>query len=62
MEELVRALHAAREIKNRPKVIVCRTLMGKGVPFIEPRPKGHFVRVEQDEWDLALRQLERNDL
>ncbi|MGH9837456.1 MAG: transketolase [Blastocatellia bacterium] len=61
MEALVAALHAARELSGQPKVIVCDTVMGKGVPFIEARPRGHFVRVGQDEWDLALQQLEESD-
>ena len=58
LEELVHALDRARAVKAKPKAILCYTLMGKGVPFIEQRPKAHFVRVEQDEWDLALQQLE----
>ena len=35
-------------------MIVCDTLMGKGVPFLEQREKNHFIRVEADEWQLAL--------
>jgi transketolase len=53
-------LHEARERNGKPKVIICDTLMGKGVPFIEQRDKGHFVRVEADEWELALAELENN--
>jgi transketolase len=60
MAALVRALHEARSKNGKPKVIICDTLMGKGVPFIEQRDKGHFVRVEADEWDLALAELEKN--
>jgi transketolase len=59
MTALVVALHEARIKNGKPKVIICDTLMGKGVPFIEQRDKGHFVRVEADEWDLALAELER---
>lgn len=40
-----------------PRVIICETLMGKGVPFLETRDKTHFIRVEAGEWDLALAQL-----
>lgn len=58
MSELVDALHAARESGGRPHVIVCYTVMGRGVDFIETRPKGHFVRVDEDEWELALSRLE----
>lgn len=57
MAALVNALHEARVKNGKPKVIICDTLMGKGVPFIEQRDKGHFVRVEADEWDLALEEL-----
>jgi transketolase len=58
MEALVAALDETRAPENQPHVIICRTVMGKGVPFIEQRPKAHFVRVDASEWDLALQQLE----
>jgi len=60
MEELVHALHTARLVLDHPKVVVCTTLMGKGVRFLETRPKAHFVRVEAHEWDLALSELEKS--
>ncbi|HLJ89963.1 MAG TPA: transketolase [Candidatus Angelobacter sp.] len=62
MEALVDALHKAREVKGQPKAIVCYTLMGKGVPLIEQRPRAHFVRVEPHEWEIAIRQLEEGVL
>jgi transketolase len=58
IEELETALRAAREPRGRPKVIICYTTMGKGVPLIEEREKAHFVKVEPHEWELALAQLE----
>lgn len=42
---------------EEPRVIICDTLMGKGVKFLEEREKTHFIRVERDEWSLALQQL-----
>ena len=60
MEELVGALERARASDGKPKVLVCRTLMGKGVPFIEKREKQHFVRVGAGEWDKAKQELEQN--
>jgi transketolase len=44
-------------VRDKPQVIVCDTLMGKGVPFIETREKAHFVRVGANEWELAQEQL-----
>jgi transketolase len=58
MRELLQALETARSVLDQPKVVVCSTLMGKGVPLLEVRSKGHFVRVDPTEWDLALHQLE----
>lgn len=41
-----------------PRVIVCDTLMGKGVPFLEAREKNHFIRVDAHEWDEAIAALD----
>lgn len=35
-------------------MILCDTLMGKGVPFLEAREKNHFIRVDPPEWQQAL--------
>ena len=49
------AFEAARAVTDaQPRVILCDTLMGKGVPFLEAREKTHFIRVEPEEWDRAL--------
>ena len=49
------AFDAARaHAAPQPRVIICDTLMGKGVPFLEAREKTHFIRVEPEEWDRAL--------
>jgi transketolase len=58
VEELIASLDYANEVTNQPKVLVCYTTMGKGVPIIEQRTKAHFVRVEPEHWELALQQLE----
>jgi transketolase len=58
IEQLVKAFDTARGVSGQPKVVVCDTLMGKGVPIIEQQPKAHFVRIEPQEWDLAVRQFE----
>jgi transketolase len=58
IEQLVEAIDRMKGAPNRPKVLICHTLLGKGVPLIETSPKGHFIRVAEDDWDLALQQLE----
>ncbi len=59
IEALVDAFDNARYLDEpKPRVIICNTKMCKGVPFLEEREITHFVRVESDEWDLALKVLE----
>ncbi len=49
------AFEAARaHASPQPRVILCDTLMGKGVPFLESREKAHFIRIEPEEWNRAL--------
>ena len=45
---------------DQPRVILCDTLMGKGVPFLETRDKNHFIRVDADEWQKAIAVLDAN--
>jgi transketolase len=49
---------AAGDVGPRPRIIVADTLMGKGVPFLEAREKNHFMRVDANEWALALAALD----
>lgn len=59
IEALVTAFDAARNhVGAQPRVIICDTKMGKGVEFLETREKTHFIRVDEDEWDLALENLQ----
>ncbi|WP_416772694.1 transketolase [Pseudomonas sp. RHF3.3-3] len=57
---LVAAFDAARQHTGpqQPRVIICDTRMGKGVDFLESREKTHFIRVDENEWDLALQNLQ----
>jgi len=53
------AFEAARSLEEKkPRVILCDTLMGKGVPFLEQREKNHFIRVDPPEWQQALQVLD----
>ena len=58
---VLRAFDRARQlIDAKPRVILCDTLMGKGVPFLEAREKNHFIRVDPPEWQQALEFLDAN--
>ncbi len=59
LQAVVAALDAARALDGaRPRVVIFDTRMGKGVPFLEARERNHFLRVEAEEWALALDAIE----
>jgi transketolase len=56
---VVKAFDNARAHREpQPRMIVCDTRMGHGVPFLEAREKNHFMRVEAGEWQLAIEALD----
>jgi transketolase len=58
---VLRAFDTARALPEaRPRVILCDTLMGKGIPFLESRDKNHFIRVDPPEWQQAIEVLDAN--
>lgn len=59
IDAVVEAFDAARDCPDpKPRMIVADTRMGCGVPFLEAREKNHFIRVEPDEWQQALKALD----
>jgi len=44
--------------EKKPRIVICDTRMCRGVPFLEERDKTHFIRVEAEEWALALQALD----
>lgn len=61
LPSVLRAFDRARQLPDaKPRVILCDTLMGKGVPFLEAREKNHFIRVDPPEWQQALEILDAN--
>ena len=61
--QIVEAFDAARaHSRPRPRAIVCDTRMCRGVPFLEAREKTHFIRVEPNEWAMALDILDQGTL
>nr|WP_236553725.1 MULTISPECIES: transketolase [Rathayibacter] len=40
-----------------PAVILCDTRVGRGVPLLENREKAHFMRIDENEWQICRDQL-----
>jgi transketolase len=58
---VLKAFDTARNLHEaKPRVILCNTLMGKGVPFLETREKNHFIRVDAPEWQQAIAVLDQS--
>lgn len=59
LEALTLAFDKARDHRSKqPRVIICDTKMAKGVPFLEARERNHFLRVEAQEWQQAIKHLD----
>ena len=54
---LVDAFDSVPADDDRPAVVICDTRIGSGVPFLETREKAHFMRIDENEWDLARQAL-----
>ena len=59
IDAVTTAFDRLRQLREpKPRVLICDTLMGRGVPFLEQREKTHFIRVDADEWGQALAVLD----
>lgn len=59
MREIVEALDEAETIKEKPTVILAKTIMGKGVSIFENKPKYHGVAPTDEEMEVAMGELQK---
>ncbi|NQX13822.1 transketolase [Microbacteriaceae bacterium VKM Ac-2855] len=45
------------QASGQPAVILCDTRVGRGVPLLENREKAHFMRIDENEWQICRDQL-----
>ena len=58
-EQLAAAFEEVRETKGRPSVIICKTVKGKGVSFMENQAGWHGSAPNQQQYETAMAELER---
>ena len=58
IEEIIEALEKAKTIKGKPTVIVAKTIKGKGVSFMENNVAWHGKAPNEEEYKIALSDLE----
>jgi transketolase len=57
LAEIITAFDGARATKGKPSVILARTVMGKGVSFMEDDYKWHGVPPNREQAEQALREM-----
>ncbi len=57
IEQIAAALENARAEKNRPSVIICKTVKGKGVSFMENNAKWHGNAPSAEQFEIAMKDL-----
>lgn len=58
--QLAAAFEEARATKGRPSAIICKTVKGKGVSFMENRAGWHGTAPNKEQFESAMAELERN--
>lgn len=56
-DSIVNAFEKAKEIKNKPTVIIAKTIPGKGVSFMEGKYEWHGKAPTKEEGEKALNEL-----
>jgi transketolase len=61
MEEIIKALDKADNVKGKPTMIVANTIKGKGVSFMELNHKFHGKAPNDEQFKQAMEELGKND-
>jgi len=57
---LIESFKRLESIKQKPKIIIAHTIKGKGVSFMENKPKWHVCGVmEKKDYKLALKEIQK---
>jgi transketolase len=59
MKAIVDAINEAERVKDKPTMIVARTIKGKGVSFFEGKVEYHGIAPTPEELEMALEELRR---
>lgn len=57
IQHLIRAFDFARGIKDKPAVILARTVKGRGISFMENRAEWHGRAPDREEYEKAMAEL-----
>lgn len=58
IEELIEVFEKAKTIKDKPTVIIAKTIKGKGISFMEDKAEWHGKAPSEEEYNQAIKELE----
>ena len=58
VEELTREIDSLNTTSGPPHVIIAKTVLGKGVSFMEHKIKWHYWPMSEEEYQQAIREIE----
>lgn len=61
INQIINALNKAKTIKGKPTAIIAKTIKGKGVSFMENIADWHGKAPNEEEYNLAIKELERDE-
>ena len=56
-EEIIDAIEKAKECKDKPTAVVCKTIKGKGISFMENQAEWHGIAPSREQCEAALKEL-----
>ena len=56
-EEIIDAIEKAKECKDKPTAVVCNTVKGKGISFMENQAAWHGTAPSKEQCETALKEL-----
>lgn len=57
LTEIKEAIEAAKKVKGMPSMLVCKTIKGKGVSFMENEASWHGSAPNKEQCDIALKEI-----
>ena len=57
IDEILKAFEVAKNVKEKPTVIIAKTIKGKGVSFMENQVGWHGKAPNEEQYEIALREL-----
>ena len=55
--EIINAFEKAKDMKNKPTAIIAKTIKGKGVSFMENRASWHGKAPNDEQYEIAIKEL-----